>query len=98
MKCLQEAKKELLNSGATTVDVSGCGCSDCILGPLWKCDKCEETTERLQIAWGECLGEKVDILDWFCPACGHTNLTFQGTPNESTAYWDREWSGWEEGA
>jgi Zn finger protein HypA/HybF involved in hydrogenase expression len=57
----------------------------------WICDKCGKKTERLQIWWGECDGQKVDILDYFCPFCSSNDLTFQGTKKELDAYWDMEW-------
>lgn len=66
---------------------------------MWKCEKCDNEFERLQIAWGTSCGEKVDVLDYFCPHCGNTGykeepqLTFLGTNEEKTTYWDKEWDG-----
>lgn len=66
----------------------------------WKCLCCNTEFERLQITWGECCGQKVDILDYCCPCCGNTGykeepqLIFFGTEEEKNAYWDREWDGW----
>lgn len=58
----------------------------------WICKKCYNETDRLQIAWGESGGEKVDILDYMCPHCLHTELIFQGNKKELQEYWDMEWS------
>ena len=70
---------------------------------MWKCEKCNSEFERLNIAWGECGGMKVNVLDFFCPSCGNTGyreepkLVFQGTKEEADAYWSKEWNdGFEE--
>lgn len=57
----------------------------------WKCDECKKETDRLQICWGTCGSEKVDVLDYFCPHCPSTELTFQGAEEECQAYWRMEW-------
>lgn len=57
----------------------------------WKCDKCEKETENLQICWGTCSGQKVDVLDYFCPSCPSSDLTFLGTEKEKEIYWRKEW-------
>ena len=59
---------------------------------MWKCDECGKETEKLQICWGTSGGEKVDIIDWFCPNCPSNELTFVGTKEEEEAYWLKEWS------
>ena len=65
----------------------------------WKCGKCQSEFGRLQIAWGVSGGEKVDVLDCFCPNCGNTGykdepqLVFMGTEKEKEDYWDKEWNG-----
>ena len=58
---------------------------------MWKCNKCKKKTEQLQICWGISNGEKVDVLDYFCPYCSSNELTFQGTKEERDEYWDKEW-------
>jgi hypothetical protein len=60
---------------------------------LWKCNKCNNITERLQIHWGICGGQKVDVLDYFCPNCTSGKLSFLGTSEELNKYWDKEWDG-----
>lgn len=66
---------------------------------MWKCNKCNEEFERLNICWGESDGMKVDIIDFFCPHCGNTGyreepqLVFQGSKEESDKYWRKEWNG-----
>lgn len=57
---------------------------------MWKCKKCGKTTERLLIHWGTSGGNKVDILDYFCPFCPSDELEFLGTEEEKNAYWDTE--------
>jgi hypothetical protein len=59
---------------------------------MWKCNKCGQETDRLIICWGESGGQKVDVIDYFCPNpdCGHTELTFQGTQKELDTWWDKE--------
>jgi Zn finger protein HypA/HybF involved in hydrogenase expression len=58
---------------------------------VWKCNKCNKETAKLQICWGIDEGQKVDIIDYFCPFCGHDELTFRGTKKEKDAWWDNEW-------
>lgn len=66
---------------------------------MWKCEKCDQEFERLEIVWGESGGQKVDVIDYFCPYCGNTGykeepaLTYIGTVDERNDYWDKEWSG-----
>lgn len=60
--------------------------------PMWKCQKCFKTTERLEIHWGMSGGEKVDVLDFFCPHCPSGDLKFLGTRKEEEEYWEKEWS------
>jgi len=58
---------------------------------MWKCYKCGITFERLQICWGTCCGEKVDVIDYFCPNCSNNEPIFTGTPKELEEYWKTEW-------
>lgn len=58
---------------------------------MWLCNECGGKTERLQICWGESGGQKVDIIDYFCPYCPSNNLSFIGTRIDEDSYWDMEW-------
>lgn len=60
---------------------------------MWKCNKCGAIIERLVICWGTSGGEKVDMIDYFCPKCPSGDLTFQGSKEEKDAYWNAEWRG-----
>jgi hypothetical protein len=60
---------------------------------MWKCEKCGAEFKRLQICWGTFGGEKVDVIDYFCPHCPNNQPVFQGTPQELEAYWKMEWDG-----
>jgi hypothetical protein len=58
---------------------------------LWRCDKCNKRSKKLEICWGTSGTQKVDIIDYFCPHCSSPNLTFLGTQKELDAYWRKEW-------
>lgn len=60
---------------------------------LWKCNKCGKEFERLQIHWGTSGGQKVDVLDYFCPFCPSNEVTFLGTKEQKNEYWNKEWDG-----
>lgn len=57
----------------------------------WQCAECGKTTDRLLICWGMSGGQKVDVIEYFCPFCPSTELTFLGSKDELDAYWDMEW-------
>ncbi|MCK5020659.1 MAG: hypothetical protein KAS32_26805 [Candidatus Peribacteraceae bacterium] len=59
---------------------------------MWDCKKCEKQSEKLQVCWGISGGEKVDLIDFFCPHCASYKVVFKGTDDERQAYWDMEWS------
>lgn len=61
---------------------------------LWKCDECHVEVDHLEIVWGDSGGQKVDVIDYFCPNCGTSNqLTpLPNTKKEREEYWDKEWS------
>ena len=58
---------------------------------MWECNECHKKTDELLIHWGESCGQKVDIIDYFCPHCPSTELTFHGTKEELNTWWDKQW-------
>ncbi len=62
-----------------------------VQSPYWECNECGEKMNKLNIQWGICSGQKVDILDYFCLHCPSTELTFQGTKKEKDAWWGKQW-------
>lgn len=59
---------------------------------IWKCNDCGSEFDRVQISWGMSGGEKVDILDYFCPHCLNDKPEFKGTKEQHDAYWKMEWN------
>jgi hypothetical protein len=65
---------------------------------MWRCKKCGNTFERLNICWGINCGHKVDIIDVFCPGdsegkyCSGDNFEWLGTKEGKDEYWDKEWN------
>lgn len=59
----------------------------------WKCEACGKEFERVLICWGEHGGQKVAVLDYFCPHCPSDKVTFQGTKQERNEYWRKEGDG-----
>ena len=56
----------------------------------WLCNECNKESKRLLVQWEVSGGQKVDIIDYFCPHCPSNDLTFQGTKEEEDAYWNME--------
>ena len=58
---------------------------------MWKCNVCGAVFEKPIFNWAVSGGEKVDLLNTFCPSCPEDDMVFLGTAEEESAFWKNAW-------
>ena len=58
---------------------------------MWKCNACGATFEKPIFNWAMSGGDKVDLLNMFCPDCPEDDMVFLGTKAEEDAFWNDAW-------
>lgn len=54
---------------------------------MWMCNDCHNVTEKPEMLWAYCYGQRVDLIDMLCPNCYESNFTWLGTPEEKEKWW-----------